>query len=149
MKCLRCGKEFEPKTCRNVYCSICGIESKKEYLKAYREGRKKEKREVKCAICGKMFESNRPDAKYCGNECYEIGRKAIIREWQQKRNAELKKERELAKDTEKKNYVKRKPKISKLSMIQREAEKLNMSYGQYVALYGNKNLMDFKRENGG
>lgn len=138
MKCIRCGEEFEQTTCRNVYCSICGIESKKEYLKAYREGRKKEKREVKCAICGKMFESNRPDAKYCGNECYEIGRKAITREWQKKRNAEIKRDHELAKAAEKKSNGKSKSKVSQLSMIQREAEKLNMTYGQYVALYGNK-----------
>lgn len=138
MKCIRCGEEFEQTTCRNVYCSICGIESKKEYLKAYREGRKKEKREVKCAICGKMFESNRHDAKYCGNECYEIGRKAITREWQKKRNAEIKRDHELAKAAEKKSNGKSKSKVSQLSMIQREAEKLNMTYGQYVALYGNK-----------
>ena len=151
MKCLRCGQEFEPTNNKNTYCTICKVEHKREYLKEWRQGnsRKKEMREVKCAICGKEFMSSRFDAKYCGNECYEIGRKAIVREWQKKRNAEIKRDHELMKATEKKNYVKRKPAISQLSMIQREAEKLNMSYGQYVALHGNKNLMDFKRENGG
>ena len=151
MKCLRCGKEFEPTNNKNTYCMDCRAEHKKEYLQAWRQGKaqKKEMREVKCAICGKMFMSNRFDAKYCGNECYDTGRKAITREWQKKRNAEIKRDRELRKADEKKNYVKRKTAISQLSMIQSEAEKLNMSYGQYVALYGNKNLMDFKRENGG
>ena len=138
MKCLRCGEEFEPTNNKNTYCTICKVERKKEQLKAYREARKRQKKEIKCAVCGKMFLSNRFDAKYCCKECYETGRKAIIREWQKKRNAELKKERDQMKEAENKNYIKRDPDISKLSMIQREAEKLNMTYGQYVALYGNK-----------
>ena len=140
MKCLRCGKEFEPTNNKNTYCMDCRAEHKKEYLQAWRQGKvqKKEMREVKCAICGKVFMSSRFDAKYCGNECYNTGRKAIAREWQKKRYAELKKEREQVKESTKKpNYMKRNPAISQLSMIQREAEKLNMSYGQYVALYGN------------
>lgn len=141
MKCLRCGKEFEPTNNKNTYCMDCRSEHKKEYLQAWRQGKaqKKEMREVKCAICGKVFMSNRFDAKYCSNECYDTGRKAITREWQKKRYAELKKEREQVKESTKKpNYMKRNPAISQLSMIQREAEKLNMSYGQYVALYWNK-----------
>lgn len=140
MKCLRCGKEFEPTNNKNTYCMDCRAEHKREYLKDWRQGnsRKKEIREVKCAICGKVFMSSRFDAKYCGNECYDAGRKAITREWQKKRNAEIKRDHELAKAAEKQSNGKSKSKVSQLSMIQREAEKLNMTYGQYVALYGNK-----------
>lgn len=38
--------------------------------------------QIKCAICGKDFESNRPHAKYCSPECKKAGRKPILQKLQ-------------------------------------------------------------------
>ena len=37
-------------------------------------------REIKCAVCGKVFESEQWNAKYCCQKCYKIGSKPAQKE---------------------------------------------------------------------
>lgn len=39
---------------------------------------------VKCVICGKEFTTNRTNAKYCGDECRNKGRRSKRKEWEKK-----------------------------------------------------------------
>ena len=80
MICQWCGKEFEPKTKRDRYCSrecsrLRDNNYKKEY---YREQRKKMQNPVReCRVCGKEFVPEVRNQLICSDEC----RKAKEREW--------------------------------------------------------------------
>lgn len=76
----------------------------------------------KCTICGAKYTTTRPNAKYCGEECMEIGLKK-----RQIKNDALKAQRkamELKLKSDRKNAI---------VNIAVEAKKAGMSYGQYVA----------------
>jgi len=82
-----------------------------------------------CAYCGKTFEHNNTQTKYCGNEC----RAAVQRE------QNLRHRRKYLDRQATKPKAKRKPKIEKpktLSEIAAAAREAGMTYGEYVAKYG-------------
>lgn len=69
MKCVVCGKEFEPKNPHRKYCSnACG--QKAWYYRA----RAKHPKRVTCPICGKEFETTIHSKQYCSLECSAAGK---------------------------------------------------------------------------
>lgn len=39
---------------------------------------------IKCAICGRQFETNRPNKKFCSFTCREAGEKLWRMQWEEK-----------------------------------------------------------------
>ena len=91
VKCQKCGVEFETTSGRKKYCSEdCATAAKQEQNRASnrRHHRKtyepKPKRLVKCENCGKEFETNRDNQRYCSSECYaEQHRRECATKWKQ------------------------------------------------------------------
>lgn len=71
---------------------------------------------LKCTVCGNEFVTKNINAKYCGRECTKIAYRGRYK------------------------YEKRKSDVQSRSKslveIDKEAEKLGLSYGKYVAKFG-------------
>jgi glutaredoxin-related protein len=65
--CLNCGKEFNSKTKRKLYCSRSCYESAKAKRYYRRNGKKYKIQE--CLQCGNEYKPTRRNQKYCSVEC--------------------------------------------------------------------------------
>lgn len=134
--CKICGKPFIPVVPTQKMCSNeCRTENNRKKNKLAKQKKAREKREERaklvytCIVCGKKFHPVATTSTCCSQEC-------------KKKNKRIK-DRELARsyrEAEKRYLPKSKPrkkqKVEDITSIQRKAQKLGMSYGQYVARNG-------------
>ena len=83
IECIECGKQFKPKSIRNICCSIqCSHKrckrrenerNRQSYLLMHDKPGKTQYNN-KCQICGKYFITTSASAKYCSKECKNIAR---------------------------------------------------------------------------
>jgi len=77
-KCKRCGLNYEPTGRNQKYCSSCGINAKRDYIKQYHKEtkeyykslRKRPKRTITCKDCGIEMIARSSGHKYC-DKCYK------------------------------------------------------------------------------
>lgn len=125
LTCVICGKKFIGASKSGKYCSsTCKQIGLKRVQAEWREKRKITLKPIKCKACGKKFTPINARSAYCSRSCYE--------------NEKRKRACERAKN--RRNEI-RKIKINKsnqqmITEIALEARKAGMSYGQYVAKYG-------------
>ena len=119
-QCPQCGREFQPKEIRNIYCSdkCRDKEIRQRRLEQYHMNRHGSK---PCRVCGKMFEPTRSTQIYCGKECSRKAAKENEKEYQRQLR-EQKKE-------------KPKKKVLSLAEINALAREKGMNYGEYVSRY--------------
>lgn len=115
--CRECGKTFLAKNKKRIYCDDCGIARHREAARLRQQQQRKSHEKI-CAVCGKVFQTQHGQAKYCSIECATKARNA-------------------------REYVARpkvkeasKPKKTNIREVVAEAERLGLTYGQYVARYG-------------
>lgn len=116
--CADCGKTFLAKNTKRIYCDDCIIRHHREGIRERRE-KKKTMYDFVCPICGKSFQNYRKNARYCSIECSHEGRR------RQKLHPSKPKVEEPPK-----------PKKNNLRETVAEADRLGMSYGEYVWRYG-------------
>lgn len=85
---------------------------------------------TKCEVCGKDFETTKGNKKYCGRECAETAQAQKQREWKFMQ----KKEGYFRDKTERVKAEQRKVNAQRIVEIDKQARKLGMSYGRYVAM---------------
>lgn len=128
--CQVCGKPFIAGQKRAMFCSepcreINKQEKYEEHKRNVQKKRLEEKEKIvkKCPICGKEFHPERITGVYCSKECAGIGncQKACAASRRQR-------EREALKP--------KKKKLDNITEIQRKAQAAGLSYGQYIAKYG-------------
>ncbi len=139
VRCFNCGKEFM-QTHGNQ--RICSPECKKEYYAEYgrkkalersREAsaeRAKQRTEIKCSECGRVFIPPKKGVVTCSNEC---SKKRAERLGRERVKAYARKEYTSA---AKKLPGKTGKKAKSLTEIEKAAMAKHLSYGQYVARYG-------------
>lgn len=115
--CADCGKTFLAKNTKRIYCDDCGIARHREAARL-RQQQQRTIYEKTCPTCGKTFQTQHYNTKYCSTECAMKARMA-------------------------KEYVSRpkvkeapKPKKTNIREVVAEAERLGLTYGQYVARFG-------------
>lgn len=69
MKCEYCGKEFEPRSWNQKYCSVECQQANNNLLRRARAA-KAEPKEKTCLYCGEKF-FGKPGQKYCSRRCKE------------------------------------------------------------------------------
>ena len=74
MRCVICGKEFEPCKRHNLCCSVECSDKLKNRRNNYRRKcirlyGKKPKKMRKCPMCGKMFEARLHNQMTCSSKC--------------------------------------------------------------------------------
>lgn len=116
--CADCGKTFLAKNTKRIYCDDCIIRHHREDVKE-RQNKNRTMHDFVCPICGKPFQNLRKNARYCSIECSLEARR------RQKGNISKPKIEEAPK-----------PKKNNLAEVIAEADRMGMSYGQYVARYG-------------
>ena len=106
--CVICGKKFMAAREIRLTCSYeCKKVRDKQVTQAHHVKRLEEERT--CPICGTKFRSSGVQV-YCSNECRKIHNKQIQK-------------------------IKPREPMEELKSIAKEARKLNLSYGEYVARY--------------
>lgn len=115
--CAECGKTFLAKNKKRIYCDTCAIERHRQQARE-RQNKERKLYDFVCPICGRAFQSHHVAAKYCSIECATEARR--------RSNPYVQKPK-----------VKEKPKRmgNDLAKIVAEADRLGMTYGQYVAQY--------------
>lgn len=102
-------------------------------------GKLKAKHMMICPICGIDFWTDNPNAKYCGIDCAEQGRKKVKRKYYGQKELTTKKDVEIEKEFRQKAEEKRKRRAKKSKYSVEEiavmARQVHMSYGQFVALH--------------
>ena len=69
-KCEYCGKDYEPKTSRSMYCSReCNDEAHKKRMRKRYAIKHKIGEERICACCGKKFKAKSEKGKFCSTKC--------------------------------------------------------------------------------
>ena len=133
MKCRHCGKEFEPQTRRQKFCS-CNCSIKAHYYRSHE--RRPDKRP--CDHCGKEYVPISISSRYCSANCAKLGKLEKAR----KRYANLHAERATQTAIAKAKVViasdvntEEKPQSKEKSLEDwiREASECNMDYGNYRA----------------
>jgi len=115
--CAICGKEFEGKTTAKYCCKECYIEAQKRI----RDFKKNSYEKLRvCPVCGKSFMSKY--RKYCTNECSSIAEKVVMKEYMKTYQR-----------ADKKTLVRKKSTFAELLEVSNVANKLGLSYGEYVA----------------
>ena len=87
-----------------------------------------------CAVCGKIFQPSRVNHLYCCPECSEIARRERSMIYNRNENA---KRREIrAQEKELRKPVLKPSTMPDILVIMKKADEMDLSYGEYVALYG-------------
>lgn len=85
-----------------------------------------------CAICGKIFQATRPNAKYCGEECARDGRNIHSRALKA-RNREKIRAQARQRYRNKKRQLCNRHRPPSLSAVAALARAQHLTYGQYMA----------------
>ena len=85
-----------------------------------------------CAICGKIFQATRPNAKYCGEECARDGRNIHSRALKARNREKIRAQARQRYRNKKASVVQPAPHKS-LSAVAALARAQHLSYGQYMA----------------
>lgn len=129
-KCVICGKLFTTELDRIVCCSDeCKHEKKKaDARRWYHENvHEKVEQEKICLVCGKKFTTNRSTQKCCSKEC--------SKKWSNARQAKY--AGMYVKHPTTQKYGRGGENYEAIADIAIAARKEGLTYGQYVAKYGN------------
>lgn len=132
-KCMKCGKST-----KNEYlCDSCFEIVKQAYIDWVDRG--KRVRLGRCVICGRSMESARAFMA-CSKPCLQA-LEQVRRKVKNAKNAEsrLRKKEENKGKYLRTNFQGSKKKLTNLGVCEREAKAKGLCYGQYMALYRNKN----------
>ena len=88
VKCVICGKLFEPTSARSKYCSHkCVNAARREH---YAQGKPvKPLKMIECAICGARFQPRDARQKYCSWECGQEANRQRAHDRHLTHNAEI------------------------------------------------------------
>ena len=148
-KCVICGKVFTPTREHRIYCSYeCSEKSKKQKMQDYNLRRRERNiKPVTCYVCGKEFLPNGQFKKLCSRECqqqsgrqhsYESLQRQYVKDQLQDRLIKTKTQREKQKRENAKAVAETAHKLR--MQRQREARALGLSYAQYIAINGIKEI---------
>lgn len=133
--CGECGKAFEVNEKivterRRKYCGEeCAKTAQLKRIHLHSTAHRKPPNNVECAICGKIFLTNRPSKVTCSPEC-QHKRKSLLEKERWHSQTKIYKEEQRAETVQ----VRKQKRIASVEDIQRKAREAGMSYGQYTAL---------------
>lgn len=144
-KCIICGKEFVTNMDWKITCSKeC---ARVRLNQREREKRQSNKKPVTCYVCGKEFLPNGQFKKLCSRECQQqSGRQHSYESLQRQHVKDQLQDRLIKTKTQRENQKRENLKAAaeaahKLRMQrQREARALGLSYAQYIAQKGIKEI---------
>lgn len=136
--CNVCGKMYIPKTFRQSTCSLdCGSKRRSVI--------KSDVLPIKtCEVCGKQYKPTRPEQRVCSVECirflnknYRTGKCAVCGAPYERKNNSKTCSKECSQIYRNKPK-KKKPRVSPLVEVVRQANAAGMSYGKYMVYLKNK-----------